>query len=279
MFFQDLRWSPRRGAAIVAAAASIISTPPLFAAAQDQSLLPARPIVIDAAFLLVPVRPDFTPALRSEAAAWEREYLAWRKWAAEWRNRGEPGWFARRDRRQKPDPPGWLIDACSKSIDEPWLSEPCVLVTDWRSDFVTAQFRDSQATARTQQEKPTKTLWWEHIHVDALWPIAQSRGTAFGLFGTHLTIDLTGRLEVFGAPGFIMLTMPTPEGRDWTPATDWGIAFRLGTFTLPGSTGKATLHLNVARAWVLSGAGSVFSRYVDLIGFSLTFPQARVPPP
>jgi len=73
--------------------------------------------------------------------------------------------------------------------------------------------------------------------------------------------------------------MPSAEGRDWTPATDWGIAFRLGTFTLPGSTGKATLHLNVARAWVLSGAGSVFSRYVDLIGFSLTFPQARVPPP
>jgi hypothetical protein len=280
MRFHRFRRCSRGFAALLTVAASIVSPPPLLAAAaQDPSPLPARPIVIDAAFLLVPVRPELTEASRHEVEAWQREYLAWRKWAAEWRNRTEPGWFSRRDRRPKPDPPAWLIDACSKTLDDVWLAEQCALVTDWQSDFVTAQFRDSQTNARAQHEKPTKTLWWEHIHLDALWPITQSRGTAFGLFGTHLTIDVTGRLEVFGAPGFIMLTMPTATGRDWAPATDWGIAYRLGTFPLPGSTGRATLHLNLARAWVLGAAGAVFSRTVDLVGLSLTFPNTKVPPP
>jgi len=269
----------RRGATLLAAAASVLSIATFAAAApQEQDLLAARPIAMDATFALVAARPAFTAEMRREAEAWVTEYLAWRQWAAEWRGRTEPGWFSRRDRRPKPDPPAWLVDACSQAIDDPWLAEPCSLVTDWQSDVLTNELRASQATARAQQEKPSKTLWWEHVHVDALWPIAQYRGTGFGLFGTHLTVDIAGRLEVFGVPGFIMLTMPTAGGRDWTPATDWGIAFRLGTFRLPASTSKGMLHVNIARAWVFGAASSAFSRYVDLIGFSLTFPQSRVPP-
>jgi hypothetical protein len=264
--------------ATVAVTASIMRTAPVLAGGQDPVLLPARPIVIDAASRLIPVPPELTPELRAEVDAWKRDYLAWRQWAAEWRNRGEPGLFSRRSRRPKPNPPDWLIQVCSEPLDDPSLAETCALVTDWQSDFLTAQYRTTQTTARTQQEVPTKTVWWEHIHVDALWPVAQAHGTAFGVFGTHLTIDVAGRLEVFGAPGFIMLTLPTSAGRDWAPATDWGVSFRLGRFPLPGMTAKAMLHLNVARAWLFGAGNSPFSRYVDLVGFSLTFPQTASSP-
>ncbi len=265
------------GRLFAAATLPLLSCSPLFAASiQDEPPLEARPIVIDAAFLLVPLRHDLTVADRAQVEQWVQDYTTWRKWAAEWRSRAEPGWFSRRDRRPRPDPPGWLVDTCSGSVDdEPWLAEPCTLVTDWQSDLMTAQLRDSQVAARTQKEAPTNTLWWQHIHVDALWPVMQSRGTAVGMFGTHLTIDLTGRLEVFGAPGFIMLTVPTDAGREWTPATDWGFAVKLGTFTLPGMSDRATLHVNVARAWILGTAASLFGGSVDLVGLSVTFPQSQ----
>jgi hypothetical protein len=280
MRLQEFREYRRGVVALLAAAVSIISSAPVSAAAaQNQGPLPARPLTTDATVLLVASRPEITPAMRREVDAWVREYLAWREWAAQWRGRTEPGWFSRRDRRPKPDPPAWMVDACSQSIDDPLLAEPCSLVTEWQSDFVANGFRDSQVAARAQQEQSSKTLWWERVHLDGFWPILQSRGTAFGLFGTHLTLDVAGRLEVFAVPGFIMLALPAESGRDWTPATDWGVAFRLGTFTLPGSTGKGMLHVNVARAWVFGAAGGAFTRYVDLVGFSVTFPQTRVPPP
>src|SRR6476469_10007028 len=120
-------------AAIVAVTASILTTAPLLAAGQDPDLLPARPIVIDAAFRLIPVPPELTSDLRAAMDAWKRDYLAWRQWAAEWRNRGEPGWFSRRNRRPKPNPPNWLIEVCSEPIDDPSLLEACALVTDWQS--------------------------------------------------------------------------------------------------------------------------------------------------
>ena len=134
--------------AIAAVTASIITTAPLFAAGQDPDLLPARPIVIDAAFRLIPVRPELTPDLRAEIDAWRRDYLAWRQWAAEWRNRNEPGLFSRRSRRPKPNPPAWLIEVCSEPLDDPSLIEPCALVTDWQSDLVTAEFRTTWTAAR-----------------------------------------------------------------------------------------------------------------------------------
>ena len=228
---------------------------------------------------LVPVvASEIETVDRQALDTWVREYREWQNWAARWRGRVEPGWFAARDRRPKPDPPAWLPAVCKQPLDDrPSFVEACALLDDWAQDYLSMTWRQQTATKRTQHEAPATTMWWQHIHVDALWPIMQSRGTAYGMFGTHVTMDVAGRFQVFVAPGFIMLSASTDARREWTPATDWGFAYRLSTFRFPGSNQKAALHVNVARAWILSGGAALFKSSVDLVGLSITFlqPDAR----
>jgi hypothetical protein len=49
------------------------------------------------------------------------------------------------------------------------------------------------------------------------------------------------------------------------------MSYRLLDLRLPGSGRQTTLHLNLARAWILGGRESFVSSSVDLIGLSLTF--------
>ena len=129
------------------------------------------------------------------------------------------------------------------------------------------------STEREQREAPTKTAWWQHVHVDALWPMTQWRASVYGVVGMHATMEVSGRFQVFIAPGIILLNMPAPGGdREWKPATDWGFAFRLFDFTFPVGNRPASLHLNIARAWVFANAGGVpFDSSINLAGFSVTF--------
>jgi hypothetical protein len=262
-----------RLSAVLVTATLVTSASPLFAAPQiqDPPPLEARPIALD--LPLVPAAASELQTLDRQALdTWVREYREWQNWAARWRGRVEPGWFAARDRRPKPEPPAWLPALCAQPLDDrPSLIEACALLDDWGRDYVATAARLRAADARTQHEAPTTTMWWEHIHVDGLWPILQARGTSYGLFGTHVTADVTGRFQIFVTPGFIMLSLPGSAGREWTPATDWGFAYRLGRFRFPGADRKATLHVNVARAWLLAGGGALFKSAVDLVGLSLTF--------
>jgi hypothetical protein len=264
-----------RSHAILVTAGVIAFSSPLFAASpvQDPPPLEARPLSLQVP--LVPVPASNLATLDRQALdTWVREYREWQDWATRWRGRVEPGWFAARDRKQKPDPPAWLPGLCAQPLDDrPSLVEACALLDDWGQDYLLTASRQQAATARSQHEDPTKTMWWEHIHVDALWPIMQSRGTAYGMFGTHITMDVAGRFQVFVAPGFIMLSASSDARREWTPATDWGFAYRLGSFRFPASTQKAALHVNVARAWILSGGAALFKSSVDLVGLSFTFSQ------
>jgi hypothetical protein len=268
----------RRSIVLLVIAASIVFAARVLAAQtiDSQPPIPARVLALDQPLVLMPVSMILTAGDRGELDAWVRSYIEWHTWAEEWRGRTEPGWFHRRDRRQKPDPPEWLDAVCADGRDDrEWLVEACALRDDWAGDFLVSEWRQKVAASRTQQEAPTKTMWWEHVHVDGFWPVLKSHGTAFGAFGTHATIDVTGRFQVFVAPGFMMLNVPTSTGREWTPATDWGFAYRLGTFKFPGYDGKATLHVDFAKAWLFLGAGSLFDSSVDLAGFSMTFSRNR----
>jgi hypothetical protein len=63
-----------------------------------------------------------------------------------------------------------------------------------------------------------------------------------------------------------------PDGaREWRPATDLGLSYRLMEVRLPGSHRQATLHLNVAKAWLLGSSESFINSSVDLAGLSMTF--------
>lgn len=239
----------------------------------DQTLLPATsvPLVEPA------IAPSTSSAIVDEAGRiaairqWTREFTEWQKWYDRWKGKPEPGWLGLRERRQKPDPPAWLVDACQVQADvEGPMADACGLIQSWQEDEAAAQLKTQTLNARSQTEDDSKTTFWNHVHADALWMTPNS-SASFGAVGIHVTLKVAGRWQVFVAPGAILLNVALPDGtRAWQPATDMGFSFRLVDLTLPGKR-QGTLHLNVARAWILGGPESLLNSSVDLAGLSLTF--------
>jgi hypothetical protein len=124
----------------------------------------------------------------------------------------------------------------------------------------------------TDQEEPAKTTWWKNMHVDLMWPAVQWQASIYGVVGTHFATEVGGRLQVFTAPGAMLLNVPTRSGgRVWKFAANYGIGYRVMDFTLPGGH-PAELHLNLAKMWLLSDPGDlVTGRTIDVVGFSMTF--------
>jgi hypothetical protein len=207
----------------------------------------------------------------SELQEWIRAYTEWKDWADKWRGKVEPGLFGPRARKGKPDPPSWLSDYCRTSVVvEDAYAYGCRLLVDWQQNYGTAVIKEEILDERTRHETPTKTRWWGHVHLDALWLTTQIPVT-YGVIGVHATHRIAGRLQIFLAPGAILLNMPTPNGREWTPATDLGISYQLFDFKFPGNQADATLHLNIAKAWVVGKRGSFIDSSVELAGLSVSF--------
>jgi hypothetical protein len=206
---------------------------------------------------------------------WIADFAEWKTWMAEWGNRRERGWFTGfRDRRERPDPPVWLEAQCE--IDPngtELLINACVLLTEWR-DYSTAQLRESRAAAVAQRERGRNTVWWEHVHVDVLLPALQWQASSYCVVGVHATTSVAGRLEVFIAPGAMLLNVPARNGgRAWKVAANYGIGYRLFDFPFPGGR-QAALHVNLAKSWLVSDLSDVVARRsMDFIGFSMTFKQ------
>ena len=216
-----------------------------------------------------------TPADEAQVAEvqqWVRAYTEWKKWADKWLGKREPGWFGTRERKAKPNPPDWLPEYCRsyEVVDGPF-GEGCRLLADWREDHATSLVREQIADQRTQREAPTRTRWWSHVHFDALWLTTQVPAT-YGIIGIHATHRISGRLQVFLAPGAMLLNVPTPFGRrEWKPATDLGISYQLFDFAFPGNQRAATLHLNIAKAWIVGRQESFIDSSVELAGLSVSF--------
>lgn len=208
----------------------------------------------------------------AELRKWVHAYTEWKEWADEWLGKREPGWFGDRPRRPKPSPPEWLPEYCRNSTEvEGTFAEGCRLYADWRDDHAAAVIREQERDERARREAPTKTRWWGHIHFDALWLTTQIPAT-YGVIGIHATHRIAGRLQIFLAPGAMLLNVPTPNGtREWKPATDLGISYQLFDFKFPGSQTDATLHVNVAKAWVVGHHGSFIDSSVELAGLSVSF--------
>jgi hypothetical protein len=240
---------------------------------EDDPALSAQPI--GSGFLIFEPSALTNLQARAELTRWIHEASKWIEWRDEWLNTREQGWFRIRDRKQKPDPPSWLFEECNPlwQQDDVLLVEACRILSNWNDDLATSRLRRELSAEREQREAPTKTAWWQHVHVDALWPMTQWRASVYGVVGMHATMEVAGRFQVFIAPGIILLSMPAPGGdREWKPATDWGFAFRLFDFKFPVGNRPASLHLNIARAWVFANAGSVpFDSSINLAGFSVTF--------
>jgi hypothetical protein len=206
---------------------------------------------------------------------WTREYQSWRAWQQQWRNRPEPGWFAVRERRQPPVPPEWLPALCEATFEEEGrAADACRAWREWRSDDASLAMTQQIAQARADIEAPQKSKWWERIHIDGLWPMTRAGSSAFGVAGMHTTLHVTKRFQVFLAPGLILMRLPSIDGTPtWSAATDWGFSYGLFDFRVPRAQRPATLHLNLARVWVLGPTSLATAGEMYVAGFSVSFKQ------
>lgn len=252
------------GSAVPAAAQSI----------EEQEQLPARVVESQAPVGLVDSLIDWEQRF-AELRQWIEEYTAWKRWADQWLGRRQPGWLGSQARRARPDPPAWLAEECRNLIEgEGTLFDACGLLVEWAEDYASAQLRLERTTTQAQDEIEVRSKWWERVHVDLFWPMTQLRSTVFGVVGMHATMEVGGRLQVFVAPGVMLINVPTERGtREWKPATDWGFSYRMFDFRFPGTDRLATMHVNVAKAWVFAGPNNLFKTNVDLAGFSMTLKQ------
>lgn len=108
--------------------------------------------------------------------------------------------------------------------------------------------------------------------MDALWPMTQSGSSAFGVAGMHATMHLTKRLQVFMAPGMLLMRLPGLDGTEtWSAATDWGFSYMLFHFRLPGLRHASSAHFNMARVWMLGANVAPMTGDMYVAGLSLTF--------
>jgi hypothetical protein len=234
--------------------------------------LPSRSVALE-----MPALDAVSPVERLAALErWSANYQEWRTWFAQWRSTRQPGWLHTRARRERPDPPAWLGTLCPVPADEAGvLSDGCRLFAEWQhEDLATTVIATQAAAVRARQEAPTHSVWWQHIHLDALWPMTQGTSGVFGLVGVHTTIQVSGRVQMFLAPGAILVRVPGVGASDeWKPATDWGFSYRVFNFVLPGPQRPGTLHLNLAKVWLLgrTPGPAAFDSAMYLAGFSLTF--------
>ena len=249
-----------------------------FAQAVDEPL-PSRSIPVTSQDLFT--EPDLSDVGAAERAAdvqqWVKEFSEWKEWSAQWSNRRERGLFGIRERREMPVPPAWLADRCVTVVDNSDPVAPaCTLLAEWTEDVATTLTRQARTTTTTDTEQPEKTVWWEHIHMDVLWPAMQWQASVYGVVGMHTATTVRGRFQVFITPGAMLLNLPTRNGsRAWKVATNYGIGYRLFDFSFPGGR-PATLHVNLAKAWVLADIADVATgRTMDFVGFSIAFKQQR----
>jgi hypothetical protein len=240
---------------------------------QDPRVLPAATVPLVERSVIAPEleTPDDAIRRRAQLDAWVADFLDWKAWMAQWGGRREPGWFTEsRTRRPRPDPPVWLFDRCNDSLPESGdLANACTLLAEWSVDYATAQALAAPATISSGDEDTGKITWWEHLHLDVGWPALQTG--IYGVVGTHASTNVGGRLEVFVAPGAMLLNIPTRNGaRAWKLAANYGIGYRLGEFRFPGNK-HALLHVNLAKAWLLAAGPDVSTKSTDFVGFSITF--------
>ena len=251
-----------------AANVAVVIAVGLFAAAADVNAQTATPAPDG------PTMLTGDAVLDAELRVWIDQFTEWQRWWAQWANRAEPGWLtSSRTRRPKPSPPAWLAGRCADVIaPEDSLAPACRLLDEWRIDNASAKIQAGEAAVVQQGERQPKTVWWEYVHVDLLWPATDVRNAVYGVIGMHTATTVKGRLQIFLAPGVMLMNVPGLDGsRMWKVAANYGVGYRLFDFTFPGRR-RASLHVNIAKSWLMSDVKDVLaSRSTDFAGFSVSF--------
>jgi hypothetical protein len=218
-----------------------------------------------------------TPAQDRELDDWLSAMKKWQRYDAQWHNRPvRSPWGGFAERWQPPVPPTWLEARCMAAAaaaaqatryDERTV-KACRLIADPRAgDDVPSP----EQAARAKAEKPPKhSSFLSRVHIDGLWSTASTGGRFYGIVGSHLSLVDVGRVQIFGPPGVMLLSVPDGEGsRRLTLAYTWGVSLRLADVRLFAPTRNMTLFFNVSKAWADAGEAGGNVRSFDIVGFSL----------
>jgi hypothetical protein len=206
----------------------------------------------------------------------------WQAYDAKWHNRPVyDAWGRVVARRPPPEPPAWLearcaaaaaaaadADADAAEFDER-TTKACRLLADPRArdEAVPAPVQ----AARLEAEKPRKrSSFFTRLHIDGLWTTASTGGRFYGIVGSHMSLVDVGRVQIFGPPGIMFLSVPDDDGsRRLALGYTWGVSVRLMDVRLFAPDRNMTLFFNVSKVWVdFEDAGGKFRGY-DIAGFSL----------
>lgn len=246
---------------------------PSAAFGQEGVLLPSTPVVLPAA-------PDvLTRAQQQELEAWVRQMRKWQQMDKRWHNQPAHDPFGRIVKRTpEPDPPAWLEARCA-AIDRSTLTTlaaplgpACRLLAGLEEDPAAGALRASTAAARSAAEKIVKNTFLTRVHLDGLWTSTSTDYRIYGLIGSHISLVDVGRVQFFGPPGVILLSVPDARGsREIRTGYTWGLSLRLKDLSLMSPTSNVTLFLTVTKVWVTGNAA--YDRLVpggyDIAGFSL----------
>lgn len=137
--------------------------------------------------------------------------------------------------------------------------------------------RETQIVQELERHEITKTRFWERIHLDGLWAVTQTGSRIYGVIGMHVTPVALGRVQFFGPPGVMLLSVPSEEGRVTKLAYTWGVSVELFEFRLPGTEQRAKAHVNITKAWTFGGNDNVLAARsgLDVAGLSITLAKRK----
>lgn len=247
------------------------------ARAQDAGLLPSTAIRL-------PDPPGtLTVAERSELETWLAGMRKWQQMDKHWHNEPAHDPFGRIvDRAPRPAAPAWLDARCAALSQDALAAFPaplgpaCRLRAGLDEDPATGAIRASTVKARDDAEKVVKNTFLTRVHIDGLWTSTATDVRIYGLFGSHISLVDIGRVQFFGPPGVIMLSVPDGRGsRETRVGYTWGFSVRLTDVRLFAPSKNLTLFLTVTKVWMTGGDyDHLRPGGMELAGFSLA-PRPR----
>jgi hypothetical protein len=210
-----------------------------------------------------------TPDEDGQLTLWLAAMEKWQKYDEKWRNRPvRDGWARIVDRQPPPAAPEWLPPHCGSIAAarlvgfDARIEQACRLVEDPR-----ASPDPSVAAALNYSETPKHSSFLTRVHLDGMWTTTSSGSRFYGIVGSHVSLVDVGRLQVFGPPGVMLLTVPDQNGsRRVTLGYTWGFSLRLADVRIGAPTKNLTLFLNVTKVFLATGGNT---RGFDIVGFSI----------
>jgi hypothetical protein len=221
-------------------------------------------------FEIVPLTTD----QESQLTTWLAEMEKWQHYDEKWRNRPvKDGWARIVDRKPPPGVPDWVPPHCASlaaaglAALEERGARACRLLDDPRAPLAAP---GTQAVAA--EKPPAHSSFWTRVHLDGLWTTTQSGSRFYGVIGSHLSLVDVGRLQIFGPPGVMLMTVPNGHGgRRITIGYTWGLSVRLFDMRMAAPTKNVTLFLNVSKVFLPTGGevADQTGRGFDIVGFSI----------